>query len=731
MRQRISSAADDDEDNDERLSTELRAIAENTIAATEEETSYTEGVEGSEDDAAAPVATDVPMATRTGASSSRPRITSVSRDVAVEQDFWKTSRRKDDLPPFPGPPEGGPDYGSLGGTAAAGSGEGEEAIVDYDLFPESITHPGEDDIPADGNIIVMGDADSKLDDEQQEQQLDDDTTDESPEDSTEDEEITSSDDDSSSAIRSTIAKSALLHRAGIAGAAKKSSRSNGRSSKARTHVNKRGSGRSSVGSLGIVLGTVRTAAAAAAAVERMKASEEKDDEGTTKASSAKSVAKGGNNLTNAIKSTVADMMQTQDAIIQQQSLGTLETARKTTSSPPPGTTSMGLLGDVVEEKLPTIPPLPGTFLFRSTPTVDNLQDMKKPQVTIRASIPHSTDDTHIANLRLSVFSRFDEEQQQIFRSRSVEVLNVRRRRGAVVLVAEVPEVPQKEEEKEEEAKEKVNGKLPMDHYPTEMQARIAKGSEYGNVDGKSSSSLMVTPIQGAKITSVSSGVTINSPSLTVTPIRGAKITSVSSGVTVESPSLTVTPIRGAKITSVSSGVTVSQHDSDIATIKRRRTNHKGRSQSTIIGSVECSHQEFRGTMLGNSRPKGSLMYVTEVAVRTDARRCGAGATLMGGVDEVAALRNIETIYLHVDVENRAACAMYEKCGYRYLDKREPIYAQFTASLNLHDGAMHGRKHYLMYKNRMGKTTWLEDDDDELFLEEMRTRGDSLGLLAKR
>ena len=127
------------------------------------------------------------------------------------------------------------------------------------------------------------------------------------------------------------------------------------------------------------------------------------------------------------------------------------------------------------------------------------------------------------------------------------------------------------------------------------------------------------------------------------------------------------------------------------------------------------------------------MYVTEVAVRPNRRRCGAGAALMKGVDKVAALRNVETIYLHVDVRNKAACAMYERMGYHHLgkcsssqsycceeevlcnstlcflhiiDKREPLYAQFTASLNLHDGAMHGRKHHLMCKHVNDKTTWL-------------------------
>ena len=127
------------------------------------------------------------------------------------------------------------------------------------------------------------------------------------------------------------------------------------------------------------------------------------------------------------------------------------------------------------------------------------------------------------------------------------------------------------------------------------------------------------------------------------------------------------------------------------------------------------------------------MYVTEVAVRPGMRRGGAGAALMRGVDEVAALRNVETIYLHVDIANKAACALYERMGYHYLgkrnliftivmlyceethqftslfdtiDKSEPVYAQFTASLNLHDGAMHGRKHHLMCKHVTEQTTWL-------------------------
>ena len=54
-----------------------------------------------------------------------------------------------------------------------------------------------------------------------------------------------------------------------------------------------------------------------------------------------------------------------------------------------------------------------------------------------------------------------------------------------------------------------------------------------------------------------------------------------------------------------------------------------------------------------------------------------------------------------------------------------MYAQFTASLNLHDGAMQGRKHYLMCKNVSDKTTWLDDGD---FLFSDRKSTEPLGFL---
>mmetsp|Transcript_28997 Transcript_28997/g.49406 ORF Transcript_28997/g.49406 Transcript_28997/m.49406 type:complete len:610 (-) Transcript_28997:143-1972(-) len=434
-----------------------------------------------------------------------------------------------------------------------------------------------------------------------------------------------SEDAAASDIRASLARSAILRRAGVAGGkTKQSSRSNGRSSLARSHVNKSRRGGNEGRAIGQVLSTVRTAAAGSAGRKKLFNNEAEKKDGRT-----------GNNsdlearATLTVNGSVASTNKW-NAAIQSAVSEVLAQPTADELQPPPGTTSMGLLGEVLHETIPVIPPLPGKVLAQRQARLDTAP------ISIRSSIPHSSDDTHIANLRLSVFSNFDAEKQRAFRHRSVEVINIRRRRGAVVLVAEIPT-----EEGENH------------NYLNAMEARIASGHTFGE-----------------------------------------KRTEPHPG-------------NGANIRSASSTIAVAD-GTNIATIPKQQHQQYTSSFSNkmIIGSVECSHHEFRGTMLGNSRPKGALMYVTEVAVRPDRRRCGAGAALMKGVDEVAALRNVETIYLHVDVRNKAACAMYERIGYHHLDKREPLYAQFTASLNLHDGAMHGRKHHLMCKHVNDKTTWL-------------------------
>lgn len=126
----------------------------------------------------------------------------------------------------------------------------------------------------------------------------------------------------------------------------------------------------------------------------------------------------------------------------------------------------------------------------------------------------------------------------------------------------------------------------------------------------------------------------------------------------------------------------------------------------IIGSVECSTHEFTNTELGRRRPVGTIMYVTEVAVSPKSRRSGVGTVLLKAIDELAKNKKMETVYLHVDVENAAACELYKKAGYEILDSTNCTYSEFTTALNLQDGATKGRKHFLLQKTVTDCQNWL-------------------------
>jgi ribosomal protein S18 acetylase RimI-like enzyme len=146
------------------------------------------------------------------------------------------------------------------------------------------------------------------------------------------------------------------------------------------------------------------------------------------------------------------------------------------------------------------------------------------------------------------------------------------------------------------------------------------------------------------------------------------------------------------------------------------------SSQWFMGSVEVSVHEFYGTELGKRRPAGTVLYITEVAVLPEARRTGAATRLMLGVDELASLKGIESLYLHVDVNNLAAITLYEKAGYRIIGKYDshPMFEEFTMRLNLHDGATKGRKHYLMEKHLNDSPSWIDvgEEADARFVAEM-------------
>ena len=57
------------------------------------------------------------------------------------------------------------------------------------------------------------------------------------------------------------------------------------------------------------------------------------------------------------------------------------------------------------------------------------------------------------------------------------------------------------------------------------------------------------------------------------------------------------------------------------------------------------------------------LYVADLAVRADARRMGIATQLLEAIELYALRNNYHEIYLHVEVDNKAARAMYLKNNY--------------------------------------------------------------------
>jgi len=105
------------------------------------------------------------------------------------------------------------------------------------------------------------------------------------------------------------------------------------------------------------------------------------------------------------------------------------------------------------------------------------------------------------------------------------------------------------------------------------------------------------------------------------------------------------------------------------------------------------------------------MYITEVAVSPSTRRRGVGYKLLQAMDRIAERRGVETLYLHVDVDNKSALQLYEKAGYTKLDLNETMYMEFTTALNLHPGATKGRDHHLLSKDLTNAPTWFDPEKE--------------------
>ena len=66
--------------------------------------------------------------------------------------------------------------------------------------------------------------------------------------------------------------------------------------------------------------------------------------------------------------------------------------------------------------------------------------------------------------------------------------------------------------------------------------------------------------------------------------------------------------------------------------------------------------------------------VLAVAVGSDARRTGWGGVLLTGFERVAAASGAERVILDVAADNDAALALYRRCGYETVARRDRYYA---------------------------------------------------------
>ena len=73
-------------------------------------------------------------------------------------------------------------------------------------------------------------------------------------------------------------------------------------------------------------------------------------------------------------------------------------------------------------------------------------------------------------------------------------------------------------------------------------------------------------------------------------------------------------------------------------------------------------------------------YLQTIEVLPEFRNRGVGEKLVGLSEISAWSADAETLSLHVDAENEAAIALYEKCGYRRRGRRDHYYARGRAAL---------------------------------------------------
>jgi len=76
-----------------------------------------------------------------------------------------------------------------------------------------------------------------------------------------------------------------------------------------------------------------------------------------------------------------------------------------------------------------------------------------------------------------------------------------------------------------------------------------------------------------------------------------------------------------------------------------------------------------------ARETAGELHINNVAVRAEYRRRGIGAAMLGRVLQEARRRKANAAFLEVRSANRAAQALYEKCGFKAIARRADYYSE--------------------------------------------------------
>lgn len=137
-------------------------------------------------------------------------------------------------------------------------------------------------------------------------------------------------------------------------------------------------------------------------------------------------------------------------------------------------------------------------------------------------------------------------------------------------------------------------------------------------------------------------------------------------------SASVIPVRKATGDDLSALVTLEVatfHSDRISPAQWRR--HIASDSACVL--VAGTKGRIDGAVVMFRRRRSSRARVYSLAVAAAARGRGVASALLAGAEAEALRRGCDTLYLEVRTDNRAAIALYERRGYRRMDRRVAFY----------------------------------------------------------